>query len=344
MINVAVVGLGYWGPKLARAFHAIDGATLYAGCDPDEQRRETFRQSFPDASVTPSYAEILCERRIDAVAIATPIGSHSELVRQALLSGKHVLVEKPMTARASDADDLVDLAGQCRRVLMVDHTYLYSPGINAVKSILEQQAVGQIYYVDAQRNNFGEVKPAFNAMWELAPHDMAILVYLLGAAAQVVQAYGGCFLQRGIEDVVHLWLAFPADVHAHVGVTWLAPRKERTMRIVGSHGMVLYHEDQQGEAVSVYDHHVIVGGRAGGGASAIVHHSGQVRQVSLERAEPLRRECEHFVHCVSGVSNPISDGQQGRLVCHMLEAAQRSLAQGGTLQRVMYSDTYLESR
>lgn len=335
-VHVAVVGLGYWGPKLARVFNGLETAQLYAGCDKDEASLARFRQTHAGVLTTTAYASLLDDPQVDAIAVATPIDSHYALAREALLKRKHVLVEKPMTAHGGEADDLVKLAGQNGCVLMVDHTYLYGNGIIAVKSVLEQGEIGHIHFIDMQRNNFGEVKPAFSAMWELAPHDLAILVHLLGVGPFTVQAQGGCYLQHGIEDVVHLWLTFPGEIRVHVGTTWLAPRKERQMTIVGSRGMLVYREDPQGESVQVYSKKYVAvpaNGQAYPGV-AITHHPGTMRQVPLGKIEPLQRECQHFIDCIVEGRHPISDGRQGSLVCCALESAQRSLASGGTNEPV----------
>jgi len=333
-IRVALVGCGYWGPNLARNFHQIPGSDLVACCDLNQQALEKMGRLYPSARVTDDFASICEDETIDAVAIATPARTHYALAKAALQSGKHVLVEKPLALSTREASELVTLAEEHSRVLMVGHIFQYNPAVRYIKQLIDQGALGQIYYLYSTRVNLGRVQSDINALWSIAPHDISILIYLLGAEPEWVSARGATYLTDGIEDVVFIDLGFPGGILAHVHVSWLDPSKVRRMTIVGSKQMVVYDDVADEGKVKLYEKGVYRKGEPGFGEFQYRVHSGAIMIPKLDLVEPLRVECEHFIACIREGRRPETDGVNGLQVVRILEIAQASLKAGGEPKRI----------
>jgi len=327
-MNVAVIGYGYWGPNLARNFHQLPEARLALVSDLDTARLAEVARLYPATTVTTDYRQALTRPEIAAVAVATPVRSHFAIAQEALLAGKHVLVEKPLALTTAEAEALIALAERQQRTLMVGHTFEYNPAVWKIKELIAAGEIGQVYYAYANRVNLGRVQYDVNALWSIAPHDISILLYLLEVMPLAVSARGATYLSQGVEDVVFLTLAFPGNVLAHVQASWLDPSKVRRLTIVGSEKMIVYDDVDNEAKVKIYDKGVYRKGSTYGEFQFRVH-SGDIHIPRIDMTEPLRNECAHFVECVRTGQRPRTDGVCGLRVVRVLEAAQRSLEQGG---------------
>jgi len=329
-IRVGLVGCGYWGPNLARNLYQIPQTELAACCDPDPRALSKMRMLYPQAITTPEHRDLFADPDIEAVVIATPARTHYALAREALEAGKHVLVEKPLAMGSRQAEALIALADERRRVLMVGHIFEYHPAVRKIKSLIDEGELGQVYYIYSTRVNLGRVQSDINALWSIAPHDISILIYLLGTMPQSVSARGGTFLNGMVEDVVFLVLSFPDGMLGHVHASWLDPSKVRRMTVVGSRRMAVYDDVADEGKIKIYDKGVYRKGEDIYGEFQYRLHSGDIAIPRLDMAEPLRIECVHFAECVRQGGRPQTDGANGLRVVRVLEAAQASLEQGGT--------------
>ncbi len=333
-IQVGVIGAGYWGPKLIRNFQEIPDAAMTMVCDLEEDRLTHIKELYPAVRATKDYREVLASD-VDAVAIATPIPTHHQLAKEALLAGKHVLVEKPLTANSEQAEELVELAAQTGLTLMVGHTFEYNPAVEYLRRLVASGEMGRIYYINATRVNLGIFQPDINVVWDLAPHDVSILMFILGMVPVNVSARGGSYVQRRIHDVAYLTLHFPDEILADVRVSWLDPCKIRRITVVGSKKMVVYDDVEPTEKVKLYDKGVDVPPYSDTLEEFhLSYRYGDITTPAIPSAEPLRLECEHFLHCVRTGDKPRSDGQDGLEVVRILEAATRSLLNGGMRENV----------
>lgn len=333
MVKVALVGCGYWGPNLARNFHQIPDAELVACCDLDSGVLQRMEALYP-ARVTPDLETILADPEIEAVALATPVGTHYELARRLLLAGKHLLVEKPLTTSSAEAEDLISLAQQQQRVLMVGHVFEYNPAVLKIKDLIDDGQIGQVYYLYSNRVNLGRVQSDINVLWSIAPHDVSIALFLLEQLPVQVSARGASYLNGRVEDVVFVTMFFPGDVMAHIQASWLDPSKVRRMTVVGSEKMIIYDDVASEGKVKIYDKGVYRKGDAIYGEFQYRIHSGDINIPKINMSEPLRNECAHFVECVRSGQTPRTDGENGLRVVRVLEAAQKSLSSGGETVRL----------
>lgn len=329
-INVAVVGLGYWGPNLARTFARLPGATLRVLCDANEERLAAVARDYPGVQTTPDYRRVFEDPGVDAVVLATPAGTHFELASAALRAGKHVLVEKPLAQSSAQARELVQLADGSHRILMVGHVFLYNPAVHKIKELIDAGALGRIYYVYAQRLNLGIIRQDVNALWNFAPHDISVINYWLGTSPVRVHARGYAYIQPGVEDVVFLTMEYPNGVAANVHVSWLDPHKVRRMTVVGSERMVEFDDTNAEARVVIYDKRVILDRQARVG-NGVVTQAGDVLIPRIPWEEPLRAECRHFVQCILSEKRPLSDGLEGLEVVRVLQAASRALREDGAV-------------
>lgn len=337
-VNVAVVGLGYWGPNLARAFASTSGARLHTLCDSNGARLVAVARDYPGVRTTTDYGAVLAAPDVDAVVLATPAATHFKLAFAALQAGKHVLVEKPMAQSAAECRALIEQAEARRRVLMVGHVFLYNAAVRKIKELIDSGALGRLYYIYAQRLNLGIIRQDVNALWNLAPHDISVINYWLGAIPTVVLARGYAYVQPGIEDVFFMTLEYPGDVAANVHVSWLDPHKVRRITVVGSERMAEFDDMNPEARVVVYNKRAAtppsIPNVNGVASSRGMSHRGvevQAGDVTIPRIgfeEPLRAECEHFLECVTEGRRPLSDGAQGLQVVQVLEAAEESLRKG----------------
>jgi predicted dehydrogenase len=335
--GIGLVGYGYWGPNLARNFRQVPDCTLVAICDQSEQRREVARRNCPGCEITASIQALLDNQDIHAVAIATPASTHCDLARQALLAGKDVLVEKPMTRTVAAAESLVELARQTGRILAVDHTFLFTPAVRKIKQLVDRGELGKLLYLDAVRTNLGVFHADHNVLFDLAPHEVSIVLHLVERDPISVQAHGACHTNNGVENLAYVHLEFDEGFVAHFHLNWLAPVKIRQTILAGSRQMVVYDDGQPSEKVKVYNKGIALRPADGVDAmykAAINYRTGDMVAPHLEQREALAVEVEHFVDCVRERKRPLVSGEDGLRVVRILEAAQRSLRSMG--QRIEF--------
>ncbi|MFO0968011.1 MAG: Gfo/Idh/MocA family oxidoreductase [Gemmataceae bacterium] len=335
MVGIGLVGYGYWGPNLARNFRTVADCTLVAICDQSTARLEAAARANPGSQTTSSYDALLGDPSIDAIAIATPLSTHYELARRALLAGKDVLVEKPMTKTVEEAESLILTARQTGRILAVDHTFLFTDAVRKIKELVDDGTLGKLLYIDSVRTNLGLFHPDHNVIFDLAPHEISIMLHLVDREPISVQAQGVCHTNNGIENLAYVHLEFDDGFIAHFHLNWLAPVKIRQMIIAGSRQMVVYDDIERSEKVKVYNKGIAIRPSDGVDAmykAAINYRSGDMHAPHLENHEALAVEAAHFVDCVRTRKTPIVTGQDGLRIVRILEATQRSLRNQG--QRV----------
>ena len=341
MINVAVVGLGHWGPNLARNIAALPDAQLHTLCDVRPERLEHVGRQYPAAKRHRDFDAIVGDPDVDAVVIATPVCTHFELALAALQAGKHVLVEKPLAQTSTQCRELITLSEKHDRILMVGHVFLYNAAVRKVKEYIQSGELGQVYYIYSQRLNLGIIRQDVNALWNFGPHDLSILCYWLDAAPERVLARGYSYIQPGIEDVVFMTLDFPGGVGASVHISWLDPSKVRRMTVVGSEKMVVYDDVSADTRIMVFDKGIMKKPNASTGLSTgdgpslgryesfgefqLLLRAGDVLIPKLDFVEPLKVECQHFVQCIRTSEQPLTDGYHGMQVVEALEAAQEAM-------------------
>jgi predicted dehydrogenase len=340
-VRIAQIGLGYWGPNLLRNLLAIDDVEVVAVADLDERRRREARENRPRIDAAASHREILERPDVDAVVIATPAATHATMVEEALAAGKHVLVEKPLALDAAAARRLVALAAERGRVLMVGHTFLYNAAVRRLKEYVDGGELGEVYYLYAQRLNLGRVRHDVNALWNFAPHDVSIALYLLGDVPVEVSARGFSYLQNGIEDVAFVTLVFRESRSAHLHLSWLDPHKVRRLTVVGSRKMAAYDDVSAEARITLYDRGVdrVPSADSPRDFTSFAEfqlrlRSGDVTIPQIAFPEPLRTECEHFVACIRDGHAPLSGGEHGLDVVRVIEAAQRSMRESGAAVRL----------
>jgi len=327
-LRIGLVGYGYWGPNLARNFHQLDDAWLVACADADPKRLQEISRLYPIQQTASDARELIENPTLDALVIATPARSHFPLVSQALEAGKHVLVEKPLALSSADARTLTDIAVKNKRVLMVGHTFEYNPAVWKIQELLEQGALGELYYIYSNRVNLGRVQTDINALWSIAPHDVSIMLALLKRMPLSVSAHGATYVNQGIEDVVFALLNFSNNIVGHIHASWLDPSKTRQMTFVGSEKMIVYDDVDPESKLKIYDKGVYKRGDAFGEFQLRVR-SGDLYIPKIDLTEPLKYECAHFLECIREDKTPRTDGENGLRVVRVLEAAQQSLLQNG---------------
>ncbi len=330
MIRLGVIGYGYWGPNLVRNFTETKGVEVRAVCDLDAKRRALVHARYPALWTAAEAAEVIDDPQVDAVAIATPVTSHYDLALRALRAGKHVLVEKPLVATVDQARRLVEEADRRQRVLMVDHTFVYTGAVRRIRALTEDGTLGRIYYYDSVRVNLGLFQHDVSVLWDLAVHDISIMDYLLASKPVAVSATGMSHLAGQPENVAYVTLFFADDRVAHVHVNWLAPVKIRRTLIGGSQKMIVYDDLEPSEKVKVYDKGVTMNEQPEGLYQMLIgYRTGDMWAPKLDAAEALRVEAEDFVRAMETGKPPASDGRSGLRVVEILEAATRSMAARG---------------
>jgi predicted dehydrogenase len=328
MVGVAVVGLGYWGPNLVRNLYEVEDATPSLVCDLRPDALAAIRRRYPGLRTTTEFAAVLADPEIHAVAIATPVSSHFELAARALEAGKHVFVEKPLTASSDEALELIELAEDNGLVLMPGHTFLYSPPVNRIRSMISGGELGEIYFISTSRVNLGLHQSDVSVAWDLGPHDFSILRYWLDETPSHASALSrGCVIPD-IPDVAFIDLEFPSGTVAHVELSWLAPSKLRRTTIVGSEKMIVY-DDTSNEPVRVFDSGVMLRDPETFGEYKLTYRTGDIVSPAVEVAEPLKLELEDFARAILTGSTPRSSRELGLEVVRMIEAVDSSLEQNG---------------
>ena len=322
MTKVALAGLGYWGPNLARNFDEL--AELAWLCDLSEENRERFAARFPNARMTGDFDEVLADDSVEAVIVATPVVTHFDLAKRALETGKHVLVEKPPALTGAEVEELVTTAEEQERVLMPGHLLLYHPGVIRLKELIESGELGEVLYIYGNRQNLGQIRKDENALWSLGVHDLSVILHLLGEEPVEAWARGESFLTEGVEDVVFCYLRFPSGKVAHMHLSWLDPHKMRRITVVGRDKMAVFDDMDLDRKLTVYDKGPVERAATYG---EWVTRTGDIYSPKIPNAEPLRLECEHFLRLVAGEGDPLAAARDGVAVVRALEQLQASLEQ-----------------
>jgi predicted dehydrogenase len=329
--RVAVLGCGYWGMNYVRVLSELPDAEIAGVCDQRTSRLDEVARRFPGVPLTTDVDEALAQKDVDAVVICTQAATHREIAGRALDAGKHLLVEKPLTVDVGEADELIEAADGTKRVLLTGHTFLYNEGVKHVKSLIEQGALGRTYYLYATRTNLGPFRSDVNALWDLAPHDIAIFNHLLGDVPRWVNAVGASVLANGLEDVGFVTLRYAGDMLGHIHVSWADPQKVRQCVVVGSDRRVAFNDLEPVERVRVFDRGVKP--RLGEGATTFGEQlqvrEGDITSPALAVREPLKHLCGHFLHCIRRGERPVTPGRNGREVVAVMQAIQESVAEHG---------------
>ena len=332
-IGVAVVGCGYWGPNLIRNFSTCKATKVVAVCDRDRARLERVAASCPQSELTQNFDDVLKNPEIAAVAIATPVSTHAPLSLAAMEAGKDVLVEKPLADNVRDAERLVSRARELGRTLMVDHTYIYSPAIRKIKELVDAGELGEIYYIDSVRINLGQFQSDINVLWDLAPHDLAIIDHLLGRLPRSLAAMGVSHTSNDLEDVAYLNLDFGGSLMATFHVNWLSPVKLRHTIIGGSKRSLVFNDLDPVEPIKIYDCGIQLDQTSEARYGILVgYRTGDIWSPNVAHDEPLQNVVQNFADCIRSGKPPVADGEAGLRIVRILEAAQRSIkAQGGRI-------------
>jgi predicted dehydrogenase len=330
-IKVGVVGCGYWGPNLVRNFRSLPDCNLKMICDLNEQRLAHVKSLYPDVQGTTDYRHMLNGVGLDAVVIATAVSTHYPMARASLLAGKHTLIEKPMACSSAECQELIAIAQKKGLVLMTGHTFLYSPAVRKIKEIVDHGDIGEIRYICARRLNLGLFQKDINVAWDLAPHDISIVLNIMGERPLTVNCRGSAHIAPGVEDVTTMCLSFSNQRSAIIHSSWLDPRKVREMTIVGSKRMIVYDDVASLEKIRIFDARVERPPHYDTFAEFhYAYHYGDVYAPYIKQEEPLKTECQHFLDCIRDGVKPLTDGSQGLEMVRILEASSESLTRGGS--------------
>ncbi|MGB6689375.1 MAG: Gfo/Idh/MocA family oxidoreductase [Terracidiphilus sp.] len=332
-MNFGVIGYGYWGPNIVRNLASLDDSQVLAIAEISPSARKRAQKAYPGVTVTSNASEVISSTEIDAIAVVSPVWTHYELAKAALQNGKHVFVEKPFTSNTAQGEELIELAQRKNLTIMVDHTFLFTGAVTKIRQLLDEGTLGQLYYYDSTRVNLGLFQHDINVLWDLAPHDLSIMDYLIKATPEAVVATGQRHL-NGYEDVAYMTLYFPGNVIAHINVNWLSPVKVRTTLIGGEKRMLVWNDLEADEKVKIYDKGVDITNREGVYELLVNYRSGDMWAPQLEQVEALRKELSYFVECITTRQEPFNNGIAGLRVVKMLEAASESLKERGVLIRL----------
>lgn len=329
MTNIALIGYGYWGKNLARNFHNLKTCNFYALSEGDERKRQTFAQQYPSVKTVVNAQDLFTDPQVDAVVIATPVDAHYPLAKAALLAGKHVLVEKPMTSNYQQAKELFDLAHSKKLLLMVDHTFLYTGAVKLIKQRIDSGELGSIQYIDSTRINLGLFQHDVNVLWDLAPHDISICNYWVSQKPKSVMAVGAIHTNSDIEDIAYLTLKYENDLIAHFNCSWISPVKIRQMLVGGDKKMVVFNDMEPSEKVKIYDTGYEAKTEEEINKMLIDYRTGDVNIPKLETTEALAAMAADFIQSIETGKQPISSAEIGLEVVKILDAAQQSIKQNG---------------
>lgn len=330
MLRVGVVGYGYWGPNIVRNFHVLDGSRVAMVCDKRPEALKKVSKAFPGIAVTTDPCELIRSPEIDVVAVVTPVWLHYELAKAALENGKHVFVEKPFTAKSDQAKELIELAERKGLTIMVDHTFLFTGAVRKIRRLVDDGVLGDLYYYDSIRVNLGLFQHDINVIWDLAPHDLSIMNYVMKAKPEAIVATGQSHL-NGHEDIAFMTVYFPNNVIAHINVNWLSPVKVRTTLIGGEKKMLVWNDLEADEKIKIYDKGVDISSPEGVYELLVSYRSGDMWAPQVEQTEALKLELAHFLKCIEEGKKPVNDGMAGLQVVEMLEAAEKSVKNRGGL-------------
>ena len=329
-IKVGVVGCGYWGPNLIRNFKSLSDCSLKMMCDLSQERLKHLKSLYPDVKGETDFSHMLNGAGLDAVVVATAVRLHFSMAKASLLAGKHTMIEKPMAMSAGECEELVEIAQKKGLVLMVGHTFLYSPAVKRIKEIVDSGDLGDIRYISARRLNLGLFQKDINVAWDLAPHDISIILHIMGELPVSVNCRGSAHITPGVEDVTNMSLTFRKDRSAMIQSSWIDPRKIREMTIVGSKRMIVYDDVAQQEKIRIYDMRVDRPPHYDTFAEFhYAYHYGDMYAPYIKQEEPLRTECQHFLECIRESKAPLTCGTKGLELVRILEASSASLKQGG---------------
>jgi len=330
-IKVGVIGCGYWGPNLIRNFNDSVHTDIHSVCDLIRERLDSIRIRYPQVKITEDYRDILKDDNIEAVAIATPVSSHYKIVSDALKAGKHVLVEKPLTTNVKEAESLVNLAAKKGLVLLVDHIFIYTNAIRKIKDYLAKGELGEMYYFDSVRINLGLFQHDINVIWDLAPHDLAVMDHLISEQPISITATGSSHTPSRYEDVAYITLQFKSSFIAHFHVNWMSPVKIRKIIIGGSRKMLVFDDLDPSEKIKLYDKGIQVTKTDKNSIyqSLVQYRIGDIYSPSIDSTEALKAVIDHFADCINNNKTPVTDGKAGLRVVRLLEAADKSLKKGG---------------
>ena len=329
-VNVGVVGCGYWGPNLIRNFRSLPDCQLKMMCDLSRDRLHHLRTLYPEVEGETQYEHLLNGASLDAIVVATAVRLHYPMAKASLLAGKHTLIEKPLACSTAECEELVDLARKQGLILMVGHTFLYSAAVRKIKEIIDHRDAGEIRYISSRRLNLGLFQKDINVAWDLAPHDLSIILHIIGELPHSLNCRGTAHITPGIEDVTSMNLQFSNQRSAVIQSSWLDPRKVREMTIVGSKRMIVYDDVAPQEKIRIFDvrverppHYDTFG------EFQYAYHYGDMYSPYIKQDEPLKTECQHFLDCIHGGPTPLTDGNRGLEVVQILEASSESIKQDG---------------
>jgi predicted dehydrogenase len=333
MIRVGVIGYGYWGPNIVRNLHGLDSTRVEMVCDMSPKALARVRKAYPGIKAVSDPNEVLRSPDVDAVAVITPVWTHFELAKKALENGKHVFIEKPFTSNGAQAEELIELAVRKNLKIMVDHTFLFTGAVRKIRELTESGALGDLYYYDSLRVNLGLFQHDVSVIWDLAPHDLAIMDHIIKGEPEAVVATGERHL-NGVEDVAYMTIYFPHNVIAHINVNWLSPVKIRTTLIGGQKKMVVWNDLVADEKIRVYDKGVEISSGEGIRDLLVSYRTGDMWAPQVEQLEALHVELDYFANCIMNNKTPFNDGHAGLRVVRMLEAAEASIQKRGELVRL----------
>lgn len=328
MIRIGVIGYGYWGPNIVRNFHTRESSEVVLVCDKNPKAQLRLNKAHPSMPFVTDENEILTSPNIDVVAVVTPVWTHFDLAKKALENGKHVFVEKPFTCSVSQAEELIELADRRNLKIMVDHTFLFTGAVKKIRQLVDEGALGDLYYYDSLRVNLGLFQHDVNVIWDLAPHDLSIMDHVINEKPEAVVATGEKHL-NGVEDIAFITVYFPKQIIAHINVNWLSPVKVRTTLIGGEKKMLVWNDLEADEKIKVYDKGVSMSNGKGLHDLLVSYRSGDMWAPQVEQVEALRTETEYFLKCISENKTPFNDGVNGLRVVRLLEAADTSIRNRG---------------
>jgi predicted dehydrogenase len=333
VIRIGVLGYGYWGPNIVRNFHGQEQSRVVSVCDQSPKSLQRVRQSYPDMHVTSDYNELLRSTDVDAIAVVTPVRTHYEFAKAALENGKHVFVEKPFTCTSAQAEELIELAERKNLKIMVDHTFLFTGAVRKIRKLIDEDTLGNLYYYDSTRVNLGLFQHDVNVIWDLAPHDLSIMDYLIAQKPEAVVATGERHL-NGVADIAFITLYYPDNMIGHINVNWLSPVKVRSTLIGGEKKMLLWNDIEADEKIKIYDKGVQFTNGEAVYHQLVSYRTGDMWAPKVEQVEALKAEAAYFIECITQDKNPFNGGQAGLRVVRILEAADKSLQQKGIVVKL----------